>query len=82
MTAAMKKRVDAALRERGLSIDAFCDDPDEMTNDEARSLLRMLPKMFKPAEMLVDLGKVDSDFAYVTVEDETAEDEEEGRCLD
>jgi hypothetical protein len=48
MTGSVKMKLTAMLDERGLSIEAFVDDPEVMTNREARELMEFLKTNVKP----------------------------------
>jgi hypothetical protein len=47
MTPKVREKLTAMLEARGLALEAFTDDPDELTNEEARFLMKMLPGMFR-----------------------------------
>ncbi len=47
MTPKVREKLTAMLEARGLALEAFTDDPDDMTNTEARELMKELPKMFR-----------------------------------
>lgn len=48
MTGSVKMKLMAMLDERSLSIEAFVDDPEGMTNREARELMEFLKANVKP----------------------------------
>lgn len=47
MTPKVREKLTAMLEARGLTLEAFTDNPDDLTNQEARFLMEMLPGMFR-----------------------------------
>ena len=47
MTPKVKEKLTAMLEARGLTLTAFTDNPDELTNEEAKYLMSILPGMFR-----------------------------------
>lgn len=47
MTPKVKEKLTAMLEARGLKLEAFTDTPEDLTNEEAKFLMQMLPGMFR-----------------------------------
>ena len=47
MTPKVREKLTAMLEARGLTLEAFTDNPDDLSNQEARFLMKMLPGMFR-----------------------------------